>query len=72
MPASAAAIAGVPAASDLGCSTAILAWLPKRDLSIPRRHAAHAVPRASGISGANICIDAGHDHPSASRYFPPQ
>jgi len=32
MPASAAAIADVPAASDLSCGTAILAWSPKRDL----------------------------------------
>ncbi len=29
-------------------------------------------PRASGINGANICVDAGQDHPSASRFFPAQ
>jgi 3-oxoacyl-[acyl-carrier protein] reductase len=29
-------------------------------------------PRASGISGANICVDAGQDHPSAGRFFPPR
>ncbi len=27
-------------------------------------------PRASGINGANICVDAGQDHPSAGRFFP--
>jgi len=27
-------------------------------------------PRASGISGANICVDAAQDHPSAGRFFP--
>jgi 3-oxoacyl-[acyl-carrier protein] reductase len=27
-------------------------------------------PRASGISGANICVDAAQDHPSAARFFP--
>jgi NAD(P)-dependent dehydrogenase (short-subunit alcohol dehydrogenase family) len=27
-------------------------------------------PRASGISGANICVDAAQDHPSAGRLFP--
>lgn len=26
--------------------------------------------RASGISGANICVDAAQDHPSAGRLFP--
>jgi len=26
-------------------------------------------PRGSGISGANICVDAAQDHPSASRLF---
>jgi 3-oxoacyl-[acyl-carrier protein] reductase len=28
-------------------------------------------PRASGISGANICVDAAQDHPGAGRFFPP-
>jgi 3-oxoacyl-[acyl-carrier protein] reductase len=27
-------------------------------------------PRASGISGANICVDAAQDHPGAGRFFP--
>jgi 3-oxoacyl-[acyl-carrier protein] reductase len=27
-------------------------------------------PRASGINGANICVDAGQDHPTAGRFFP--
>jgi 3-oxoacyl-[acyl-carrier protein] reductase len=27
-------------------------------------------PRASGINAANICVDAGQDHPSAGRFFP--
>lgn len=27
-------------------------------------------PRASGISGANICVDAAQDHPTAGRFFP--
>jgi 3-oxoacyl-[acyl-carrier protein] reductase len=27
-------------------------------------------PKASGISGANICVDAAQDHPSAGRFFP--
>lgn len=27
-------------------------------------------PRASGVSGANICVDAAQDHPSAGRFFP--
>ncbi len=27
-------------------------------------------PRASGISGANVCVDAAQDHPSAERFFP--
>ncbi len=26
--------------------------------------------RAGGISGANICVDAAQDHPSAARFFP--
>lgn len=27
-------------------------------------------PRASGISGANVCVDAAQDHPSSGRFFP--
>jgi 3-oxoacyl-[acyl-carrier protein] reductase len=27
-------------------------------------------PRASGISGTNVCVDAAQDHPSAARFFP--
>jgi len=26
--------------------------------------------RASGISGANICVDAAQDHPGSGRFFP--
>jgi 3-oxoacyl-[acyl-carrier protein] reductase len=29
-------------------------------------------PRASGINGTNVCVDAGQDHPSAARFFPAQ
>jgi 3-oxoacyl-[acyl-carrier protein] reductase len=27
-------------------------------------------PRASGVNGANICVDGAQDHPSARRFFP--
>jgi 3-oxoacyl-[acyl-carrier protein] reductase len=27
-------------------------------------------PRGSGISGANVCVDAAQDHPSSGRFFP--